>query len=96
MDSILKSTEVDEGFVSSINSGRAFLEAILRLRQLLIVDSGGQPEFLEMMPVFLNGASKFVYVMKAHESLEKRAMVQYFKDNKLVWEFLPLVPMKTL
>ena len=87
LDSILKSTEVDEGFVSSINSGRTFLEAILRLRQLLIVDSGGQPEFLEMMPVFLNGASKFVYVMKAHESLEKRAMVQYFKDNKLVWEF---------
>ena len=76
LDSILKSTKVDEGFVSSINSGRAFLEAILRLRQLLIVDCGVQPEFLEMMPVFLNGASKFVYVMKAHEPLEK-----------LVWEF---------
>ena len=87
LDSILKSTEVDEGFVSSINSGRTFLEAIVRLRQLLIVDSGGQPEFLETMPVFLNGASKFVYVMKAHEKLEKRTMVQYFKDNKLVWEF---------
>ena len=87
LDSILKSTEVDEGFVSSINSGRTFLEAIVRLRQLLIVDSGGQPEFLETMPVFLNGASKFVYVMKAHEKLEKRSMVQYFKDNKLVWEF---------
>ena len=87
LDSLLKSTEVDEGFVSSINSGRTFLEAIVRLRQLLIADSGGQPEFLETMPVFLNGASKFVYVMKAHESLEKRTMVQYFKDNKLVWEF---------
>ena len=87
LDSILKSTEVDEGFVSSINSGRTFLEAIIRLRQLLIVDSGGQPEFLETMPVFLNGASKFVYVMKAHEKLEKRSMVQYFKDNELVWEF---------
>ena len=87
LDSILKSTEVDEGFVSSINSGRTFLEAIVRLRQLLIVDSGGQPEFLETMPVFLNGASKFVYVMKAHEKLEKRTMVQYFKDNELVWEF---------
>ena len=87
LDSLLKSTEVDEGFVSLINSGRTFTEAILRLKQLLIVDSGGQPEFLETMPVFLNGASKFVYVMKAHEPLDKRTMIQYFQDNKLVWEF---------
>ena len=87
LDSLLKSTEVDEGFVSLINSGRSFAEAILQLKQLLIVDSGGQPEFLETMPVFMNGASKFVYVMKAHEPLDKRTMVQYFQDNKLVWEF---------
>ena len=87
LDSLLISTEVDEGFVSLINSGRIFSKAIILLKQVLIVDSGGQPEFLEMMPVFLNGASKFVYVMKVHEALEKRTMIRYFQENKLVWEF---------
>ena len=87
LDSILKSTEMEDRFVSLVNSGPTFLEAIVQLKQLLIVDSGGRPEFMEMMPVFLNGASKFVYVMKAHEPLEKRTIVQYFQDNRLVWEF---------
>ena len=57
------------------------------MKQVMISDSGGQLELLEMMPVFLNGASKFTYVFKAHESLDKRAMIQYFKDGKLVWEY---------
>ena len=52
-----------------------------------MLDSGGQPELLEMMPVFLRGASKFVYVMKLHDSLDERAMIRYFKDGKLVWEY---------
>ena len=85
--SLLQSTEVDEGFVSLINSAPPSTEPILRVKQVMISDSGGQLALLEMLPVFLNGASKFVYVFKAHESLDKRAMIQYFKDGKLVWEY---------
>ena len=85
--SLLQSTEVDEGFVSLINSAPPSTKPILRVKQVMISDSGGQLELLEMMPVFLNGVSKFTYVFKAHESLDKRAMIQYFKDGKLVWEY---------
>ena len=87
LDSLLQSTAVEEGFVHTINNAPPSLEPILRLRQFLMLDSGGQPELLEMMPVFLRGASKFVYVMKLHDSLDKRAMIRYFKDGKLVWEY---------
>ncbi|CAI8033474.1 hypothetical protein GBAR_LOCUS18877, partial [Geodia barretti] len=87
LDSLLLSSAVDEGFVHLINSAPPSLEPILRLKQFLVLDSGGQPELLEMMPVFLRGASKFVYVLKLHESLDKRATIRYFKDGKLVWEY---------
>ena len=87
LDSLLQSTAVEEGFVHAINNAPPSLEPILRLRQFLMLDSGGQPELLEMMPVFLRGASKFVYVMKLNESLDERAMIRYFKDGKLVWEY---------
>ena len=78
---------MDEEYVSLINNAPPSLLPILRLRQFLVLDSGGQPEVLEMMPVFLRGASKFAYVLKLNESLDERAMIRYFKDGKLVWEY---------
>ena len=73
LDSLLQSTAVEEGFVHTINNAPPSLEPILRLRQFLMLDSGGQ--------------SKFVYVMKLHDSLDERATIRYFKDGKLVWEY---------
>ena len=88
LDSLLLSTDVKEEFVSLINSSPPSSVPILRVRQILVLDSGGQPQFHEMMPMFLNGASKFVYVFKVHESLDKRTMVRYFDGHgKLVYEF---------
>ena len=79
--------DVDEEWVSLINSAPPSLKPILRLRQILVLDSGGQPHFHEMLPVFLNGASDFVYVFKVHESLDTRAIIRYFMEDKLVFEF---------
>ena len=88
LDSLLLSIDVEEEFVSLINSSPPSSVPIVRVRQILVLDSGGQPQFHEMMPVFVNGASKFVYVFKVHESLDKRTMVRYFDGRgKLVYEF---------
>ena len=87
LNSLLQSSTVDEGLVSLINKAPPSLLPILRLRQFLVLDSGGQLEVLEMMPVFLRGASKFVYVLKLNESLDDRAMIRYFNDGKLLWEY---------
>lgn len=81
MDSLLQLSTVDEGFIHLINISPPSLDPILQLKQFLVKDSGGQSELLEMMPVFLRGASKFVF--KLNESLEKRAMIRYFKSGKL-------------
>ena len=88
LDSVLQSTDMDEEFVSLINNSPPSSEPILRLRQILVLDSGGQPHFHELIPVFLNGASDFVYVFKVHESLDMRSMIRYFKEGKLVFQFL--------
>ena len=87
LDSVLQSTDMDEEFVSLINTSPPSSEPILRLRQILVLDSGGQPHFHELIPVFLNGASDFVYVFKVHESLDIRSMIRYFKEGKLVFQF---------
>ena len=88
LDSLLQSSEVDEEFVSLINSSPPSSEPILRLIQTLVLDSGGQPQFHEVMPIFLNGASEFVYVFKAHESLDARSVIRYFDtEGTLVYEF---------
>ena len=87
LDSVLQSTDMDEEFVSLINTSPPSSEPILRLRQILVLDSGGQPHFHELIPVFLNGASDFIYVFKVHESLDMRSMIRYFKEGKLVFQF---------
>ena len=87
LDSVLKSSEVDEEYVSLINNAPPSRDPILRVRQILMLDSGGQPPFHELLPVFLNGASKFMYVFKIHESLKDRSQIQYFKENQLVGQF---------
>ena len=87
LDYVLQSTDMDEEFVSLINTSPPSSEPIVRLRQILVLDSGGQPHFHELIPVFLNGASDFVYVFKVHESLDIRSMIRYFKEGKLVFQF---------
>ena len=87
LDSLLQSSEVDEEFVSLINSAPPSREPILRLIQTLVLDSGGQPQFHEMMSVFLNGATEFVYVFKVNESLDAKSVIRYFKEDTLVYEF---------
>ena len=87
LDYVLQSTDMDKEFVSLINTSPPSSEPILRLRQVLVLDSGGQPHFHELISVFLNGASDFVYVFKVHESLDMRSMIRYFKEGKLVFQF---------
>ena len=88
LDSMLQLTDMDEEFVSLINTcpPDPFSEPILKLRQILVLDSGGQPHFHELFPVFLNGASDFIYVFKVNESLDMRSMIRYSKEGKVVFE----------
>ena len=54
-DALLQSPDVEENFVSLINSSPPSSEPILHQRWTYVIDSGGQLQFQEVMPVFLNG-----------------------------------------
>ena len=57
---------------------------IPRFEWVYFVDSGGQPQFHEILPVFLKGASICIYVQKLSERLDEHPLVEYYDDNGLV------------
>ena len=53
---------------------------------IYIIDSGGQIEFLEALPAFLQHASVCLFVTKLSEMLGERPKIEYFEDGKPVGE----------
>ena len=53
---------------------------------IYLIDSGGQNEFLEVMPAFLQHASICLFVMKLSEMLNECPKIEYFEDGKPVGE----------
>ena len=60
-------------------------EPLSYLHKLQIVDSGGQPQFHEVLPIFLRKMSLIVFVIKLSEQLSTRPTVEYGKD---IWVLL--------
>ena len=46
-----------------------------------IIDSGGQPQFHEVLPTFIRHASGVVFVLKLNESLSEHPTVKYFSKG---------------
>ena len=86
-DSLLELTDFEEEYVSLISSSPPSAEPILRQNWLYVIDSGGQHEFHEVLPIFLNGASDFIFVFKVNESMDERPDVAFYDSSgKLVCE----------
>ena len=45
------------------------------------IDSGGQPEFHDLLPVFVPNTSVVLFVFKLSEGLDERPIVQYYGPN---------------
>ena len=61
------------------------LEALPVFRKVKLIDSGGQPQFHEVLPVFLRRMSLYIFVFKLSEELATKPMVEYFgEDGKCV------------
>ena len=59
-------------------------EPITYLRKVKIVDSGGQPQFHEVLPIFLRKMSLIIFVIKLSEELSKRPTIEYFQEGEAV------------
>ena len=84
MESLLQSSEVDEELISLIDIPSDALEIVLTERVVYIVDSGGQPEFVEAMAVFLGQTSACILVMDLSQSLDNRPWIGYYRRGKPV------------
>ena len=59
-------------------------EPISYIHKLLVSDCGGQPQFHEVLPIFLRKMSMIVFVFKLSEDLSRRPMIEYFENGKLL------------
>ena len=56
---------------------------------IYLIDSGGQIEFLEVLPAFLQNMSVCLFIMKLSERLNDYPKIEYFEDGKSVGEPTP-------
>ena len=84
IESLLQSSEVDEELISLINIPSDVLETIFTERVVYIVDSGGQPEFVDAMTVFLRKTSTCILVINLSQSLDHCPLIGYYRKGKPV------------
>ena len=82
LDSLLQSSEVDQEYISLINIPSDSSENILTETVVYIVDSGGQPEFVEAMTVFLGETSACILVIDLSQSLDECPIIGYYRRGK--------------
>ena len=52
------------------------------IHKLLVSDCGGQPQFHEILPIFLRKMSLIVFVFKLSERFSSRPMIEYYENGK--------------
>ena len=57
-------------------------DPISYIHKLLISDCGGQPQFHEVLPIFLKKMSMIIFVFKLSEDLSSRPMIEYYEEDK--------------
>ena len=73
---ILESMNVDADFLQQIGSSSGSGK-LLDVDWVYIVDSGGQPQFREMLPHFIRDCSAFVMMQKLNEKLGSTTSIEY-------------------
>ena len=48
--------------------------------RITLIDTGGQPQFHEVLPIFMQGTSASMFTIKLSESLSDHPIVEYYDD----------------
>ena len=89
IESLLQSSEVDDELISLINIPSDSLETVVIERCVYIMDSGGQPEFIDAMTGFLGQTSACILVIDLSQSLDHHPMIGYYRRGKPVSKLYP-------
>ena len=84
LDSLLQSSEMKQEYISLINIPSDSSDTILTETVVYIVDSGGQPEFVEAMTVFLGETSACILIIDLSQSLDEHPTIGYYRRGKPV------------
>ena len=57
---------------------------VVEIKRVQVSDCGGQPQFHEVLPIFLRGTSLYIFVFKLNEELGARPMIKYHVDGKAI------------
>ena len=77
-DNILKSVSACDDLVGLVQVCSASGKVITSYRKILLIDSGGQPQFHQILPVFLRRMSLYVFVFKLSDKLDGKPAVEYY------------------
>jgi GTPase SAR1 family protein len=78
---LLKSISACDRLVQLVDQWSRTGETISTYHKIIFIDSGGQPQFHEMLPAFLRRMSLYVFVFKLSEELASKPMVEYYDSN---------------
>ena len=83
-DAILESISTDEELVKLMDQLSTTVDPLTAVRILEMIDCGGQPQFHEILPVFLRHLDFYVFVFRLCDQLDSRPLVEFYVDGKPV------------
>ena len=80
-DTTLHSVSTKGDLAELMDSFSTSGETITFIHKLQVIDSGGQPQFHEILPKFLRRMTLYIFVLKLSEDLTTKPMVEYFNES---------------
>ena len=62
---------------------------LFEIQWINFIDSGGQPQFHELLPAFIRNSTVTMFVLKLSERLDQQPMIEYYKEGKSCGDALP-------
>ena len=79
-ESLLEAAVTEEELVRLVEQTSSS-DVLHKIAWVQFVDSGGQPQFLEVLPIFLRRTSVWIYVLKLSERLDDYPTIEYYDEN---------------
>jgi len=80
-DNVMKSVIKEDDFLSLVQDCDPSSEPILEQKWLYIIDSGGQPEFHDMLSIFVQKATTCIFIFRMHDELDDHPPVDFYEDG---------------
>ena len=84
VDDVLHSMSTDRELVKLMGQLSTTVDPLACFRLIQMIDAGGQPQFHEILPVFLRNLSFYVFVFRLCDDLATHPVVEFYVDGKPV------------